>query len=119
MPPPAQIAAHLANPGPATATLYELGREGRGFANHVIKRQRVLSPGHTASLFARLGQDASYMTGDIGCFGDPFGLRLARGTAQLDLVIDCGHVAIGDDDHAAILSMEMIEFLETLRRSPR
>lgn len=56
-----------------------------------------------------------YADGDIGCVGNPVGYR-SRGGESLDFIVDCGHLALdAKDDHAAILSSDMIGFLSQLR----
>lgn len=64
-----------------------------------------------------MGEPTSYVDGDYGCVGDPFGVRLSNGDANLDFVADCGHLFLDEkgDNHGPLFSPEMIEFLDSLR----
>ena len=116
-PPPTQIAtflrAHAADPSPWRATVSELANDKRG-------RQTTLGDADAAELAARLGSNDSYVDGDIGCFTNrSIVYRLTRGTASLEVMVNCGHVSLdGVEWHAATLSSEMIEFLDRLAARP-
>lgn len=128
-PPPTEIATflreHAADTSAWRATVYELANEpsrrSAGFCGHPIVKQTTLGEADAAELAAQLGRDASYTTGDYGCFLDrSSGYRLMRGPATLEFMVNCGHVSFdGADWHAAILSTDMIERLDRLGRAPR
>jgi hypothetical protein len=88
------------------------------FLGHRVVRKRSIAPALAAELADRLHLDASYLNGDIGCFGDPFGIRLERGGATFDFVVNCGHFLFSGraSDHEAVFSEEMFDFLQRLRR---
>lgn len=99
------------------------------FATYTIKRGIAVPSARAHQLVRWLSTDAGYVTGVYGgCGTDPpiaLGLRLARGPVRLDLVMQCGQIALGAGpyDVAAAemgtLAVEVIVFLETLRDSLR
>lgn len=117
-----QVAAEL----PWSAIVFELASARAGipkrshFMGHHVVRRIAIRPDRATALAQRLGQDTSYVDGDHGCGGVPFGVRVVRGTASLEFTVDCGHLVLAGSstDHAdAILSEEMMAFLEQLRGS--
>jgi hypothetical protein len=114
------LRAHANDGAPWEAFVFEVAsaRDGRPplFLRHSIERKAAVKPAEAAELANRLASDSSYIDADYGCVGEAVGYRLARGTATLDFIVDCGHFSLGNDDgHAAVLSKDMIEFLGRLR----
>ncbi len=125
-PPPAVVLRYLDSQAkrvsPWTATVFELSDDAvkdlrLRFLGHRVVRKRSVASALATELADRLHLDASYQSGDIGCFGDPFGIRLERGGATFDFVVNCGHFLFSGwaSDHEAVFSEEMIDFLQRLR----
>ena len=127
-PPPDVIVAFLdaqaAAESPWAVIVFELAKarydtpKRSRFLGYRVVRRTAVAPDRATELAQRLEQDTSYVDGDYGCFGDPFGVRVARGTAKLEFVVDCGHLVLdgsGTDHADAILSQEMITLLKQLR----
>lgn len=107
-PPPARVAAFLrAHAGDAAPWRASYGRRGA--------RTRLTAT-DAAELARRLARDESYVDGDYGCVAEPIEYELARGDAKLVFRENCGHMQLGDEDHAALFSSEMVTFLQRVRR---
>lgn len=115
------LRAHATDEVAWEATVYALAddhRPGPRFAGLRVRRKRAISPPIAAELAARLARDGAFWDSDIGCLGLPWGLRLTRKGASLDLVIDCGHCSVGSYEHQLpVFSEPMIEFLHKMRDS--
>lgn len=114
-PPPPAPAEPTPQPPPAAVTTFLAARANDTAPWTARAGRRSLSASDAAELARRLGEKASYVDGDYGCVGQPVSYQLARGRERFAFVDDCGHMQLGDNDHAAIFSTEMIEFLRRVR----
>ncbi len=125
MPPPAQITSFLAEAahtaGPWRVTIHQLVDRsgGQRFLGYRDTGVRVLAQPLADDLVARLARETSYLDGDVGCVGDPIGLRVARGSLAIEFVEDCSHLYLtekGHSGHWVLFSSEMATVIKELRR---
>jgi hypothetical protein len=122
-PPPAEVTSFLRASASCTepwqVMLLELDAKRAGpFLGRRIGRHSTLTTAQAEDLIARLVRDSTYVDGDVGCVGDEFGLRIRRGAAVLDLVVDCSHVYFTEHGHEgrwALFSDVMWTHLTALR----
>lgn len=124
-PPPAEIVARIDaakdRAEPWSATVFDLSRADANdrrprFATRAIVRTLELSTERAAELVRWLSTDTGYVNGNYACAAsDPLGLRLARGPVVVDLIIDCGRIAIGDGPWLGLVAEPALNVLEQLR----
>lgn len=92
---------------------------GRRFLGYRVRGSRVLSVAHASELATRFMQPTSYYDGgDVGCTGDPVGIRIAAGARSVDVVEDCSHLYLTEEGHDGawvLLSSDMADHIRTLR----
>jgi len=123
VPPPVEITSFLAKAAHTTepwrVTINELADRpgGQRFLGYRLTRVRVLPQPLGDELVARLALATSFIDGDVGCVGNPIGIRVARGSVALEFVEDCSHVYLtkeGHDGRGALFSSEMSTFIKRL-----
>lgn len=83
------VRSHATEPAPWRVTVRELPRGGH----------RVLGRAASVRFIAKLLQPI-YTDGDCGCFVDPsIGIRIQRGAATLDLVVNAAHLFLTPEGH--------------------
>ena len=110
-------------PTPPPAALWPL-LHADGLPHVVMRRRRGdtvliswrLEDVDAADLVARLASPVAYTTGDYGCYVDvSLDVEIERGDETFAFSENCGHMIIDGDDHAAMFSLSMIDWLNSHR----
>lgn len=115
---------------PWTVTAFDLlpadaDAPARRFGTYTMDRTIRVRSARTAELVRLLGTEAGYRDRTNACSDTTlpavFGIRIARGPVNLDLIVRCGRVALADaaDNPAeGNLTEEALRFVESLRPPP-
>lgn len=93
---------------------------GRRFLGYRERRRYTINATRASELVTRLLRDDGYVDGgDVGCVGDPIGIRIECAGAVVDVVEDCTHLYLTEAHHDGewvLLSEEAGTFVRELRR---